>query len=133
MTPVMVIVIVQELKLKEAAASIVGRLSFLAGSADPGEEAMAKNKRMARSEAKHKNLSSVLNVLSSHPGQDASSYKQLPLSLLAAAPSGQAGPSIWSPPLLLPRLPTPYHAYPQYTTPAMVIVIVTELGVPPSS
>jgi hypothetical protein len=76
----MVIVIVQELELEEAGASIVGAFSFLAGSADPGDEAMPKINRIARTEAKHRNLTSRLNVPSSHPSQDASSHKLLSLS-----------------------------------------------------
>ncbi|MGA8849391.1 MAG: hypothetical protein WB564_06175 [Dehalococcoidia bacterium] len=104
----MVIVIVQELEFdevdsEEAVASIVGGLSLLAGSADPGEEPPPKNKKSARIEAKHRNLTTRLNVPSSHPGQDASSYKQPPLSLSAAAPSSQAVPNISPPPPLLPR------------------------------
>jgi len=76
MTPVIVIVIVQELEfeeveLVEALVSISGGLSPLAGSAPPGEEAPPKNKKIARIVAKHRNLTSRLNVPSRHPAQGA--------------------------------------------------------------
>ena len=78
----MVIVIVPELEfdeveLGEAAASIVGGPSGLAGSADPGEEAPPKNKKIARTEAKHTNLTSRLNFPSSHPVQGALNRRDL--------------------------------------------------------
>jgi hypothetical protein len=56
-----------ELESAEAAASIIGGLSLPAGSADPSEETPPKNKKIARTEAKHTNLTSRLNVPSSHP------------------------------------------------------------------
>jgi len=70
----MVIMIEQELEFDDAqlagaVASILGALSIAAGSADPGEEAPPRNKKIARTEAKHTNLTSRLNVSSSHPGQ----------------------------------------------------------------
>ncbi len=69
--PVIVIVIVPELEfdeveLAEAVATIVGCLSLLAGSADPGEEPPPKNRNIAKTEAKHRNLTARLNVPSSH-------------------------------------------------------------------
>lgn len=69
----MVIIIVPELEfddveLSEAAASITGVLSPLVGSADPAEKAPPKNKKTARTEVKHRNLTTRLNVPSSHPG-----------------------------------------------------------------
>ena len=74
--PVIVIVIVPELEfdeveLAQAAASILGVLSLLAGSAAPGEEAPPRNKNTARTEAKHRNLTGRLNVPSGHPVQGA--------------------------------------------------------------
>jgi len=68
----MVIIIVpelefDELELAEAVASILGGLSLLAGSADPCEKAPAKNRNTATTQAKHRNLTARLNVLSSHP------------------------------------------------------------------
>ena len=80
----MVIIIVPELEfdeveLGEAVAPILGGLSLLAGSADPGEEPPPRNKKIARTEAKHRNLTTRLNVPSNHPGQDASSHRQLRL------------------------------------------------------
>ena len=80
----MVIMIVPELEFDDAESaeaidSILGGLSLLAGSADPGEEAPPKNKKIARTEAKHRNLTSRLNVPSNHPGQDASSHTLPPL------------------------------------------------------
>jgi len=69
----MVIMIVPELEFddagsREAVAWIVGRLSYLAGSAAPGEEPPPKNNKIAKIEAKHRNLTARLNVPSSHPG-----------------------------------------------------------------
>lgn len=74
--PVIVIVIVHELEFDEvelvgAVTTILRGLSLLAGSADPGEEPPPKNKNIARTEAKHRNLTTRLNVPSSHPGQGA--------------------------------------------------------------
>jgi len=71
MTPVIVIIIVpelefDELELVETIARIAGRLSLLAGSADPGEEEPAKTKAITRIKAKHRKLSHRLNVPSSH-------------------------------------------------------------------
>jgi len=71
--PVIVIIIVPELEfdeveLVEVAASILGGLSLPPGSAAPGEEPPQKNKKIAKTEAKHRNLTSRLNVPSSHPG-----------------------------------------------------------------
>jgi len=82
MTPVMVIVIVPELEfddveLGEAVASIAGTLSLLAGSADPGEEPPPKNRNIAKTEAKHRNLTTRLNAPSSHPRQTASNRRDL--------------------------------------------------------
>jgi hypothetical protein len=115
MTPVIVIVIVQELELEEAGASIVGFFSNSGASADtPGSDA-AKTTITASSDIQHRSLSNVLNFPSSHPGQDASTHKQLPLSLSAAAPSSQASPNIAPPPPLSLPLAIPYHPYPQYT------------------
>jgi len=75
--PIIVIVIVPALEfepveLTEAATSNIGAHSVLAGSADPGDEVPPTNKNIARTEAKHRNLSGCLNVPSSRPGQDAS-------------------------------------------------------------
>jgi hypothetical protein len=72
----MVIIIVPELEfdeveLGEAAASIGGGLSPLAGSVDPCEKAPAKNRNTATTQAKHRNLTTRLNVPSNHPGHDA--------------------------------------------------------------
>jgi len=72
MTPVIVIVIVPELEfddaeLVEPATSIVRTLSFAAGSAAPGEEPPPKNRNIAKTKAKHRNLTTRPNVLSSHP------------------------------------------------------------------
>lgn len=108
--PVMVIVIVQELELDVTEASTVAG-SFVSGTpADPAEEPTPNNTIMVRSEAMHKNLISGLNVPSSHPDQGASTHKLPPLWLSGAAPSSQAVPNTAPPLLLLPRLPTPYHA-----------------------
>ena len=67
----MVIIIVPELEsddveLVGAAASILGPPSLPAGSAAPGEEAPPKNKKIAKTEAKHRNLTARLNI-SSNP------------------------------------------------------------------
>ena len=67
----MVIIIVPELEfdeveLSEAVASILGGSSALAGSADPGEEPPPQNKKIAKTEAKHRNLTTRLNAPSSH-------------------------------------------------------------------
>ena len=75
MTPVIVIIIEPELEFDEvesgeAGTSILGRLSLLAGSADPCEEPPT-NKKIARIEAKHRNLSTCLNLPSSHSRQGA--------------------------------------------------------------
>jgi hypothetical protein len=60
--PVIVIVIAHELELDEvelveATAPIAGGLSPLAGSADPGEEPPPRNKKIARTEARHNHRS----------------------------------------------------------------------------
>jgi len=78
----MVIIIVPELEFddagsREAVASILARLSLLAGSADPGEEAPPRNKKIAKTEAKHNNLTTRLNVLSNHLGQGALNCRDL--------------------------------------------------------
>jgi hypothetical protein len=78
----MVIIIVPELEFdevasREAAASILGGLSLLAGSADPCEKAPAKNRKTATAQAKHRNLTTRLNVPSSHPGQRALNCRDL--------------------------------------------------------
>ena len=70
----MVIIIVPELEfddveLGEAAASIAGGSSALAGSAGPCEEPPPKNSKIAKTEAKHNNLATRLNVPSSHTRQ----------------------------------------------------------------
>jgi len=80
--PVIVIIIEPELEFAEvesweAVASILAGLSLLAGSAAPGEEAPPKNKRIARTEAKHTNLTHRLNVPSSHPAQAALNRRDL--------------------------------------------------------
>jgi hypothetical protein len=77
----MVIIIAPELEFDdaeswEAVAPILAGLSLLTGSADPGDEAPPKNNKTARTEAKHRNLTTRLNVPSSRPGQDISSNKQ---------------------------------------------------------
>jgi hypothetical protein len=69
----MVIIIVpelefDELELAEAAVPILGGLSPLAGSADPCEEAPAKNRNTATTQANNRNLTTRFNVPSSHPG-----------------------------------------------------------------
>ena len=68
------IVIAQELEfdeveLLEVPTSIAGGLSPLAGSADPSEEEPAKTKAITKTKAKHRNLTSRLNVASGHPRQ----------------------------------------------------------------
>jgi len=50
----------------EAPTSIGGGLSLLAGSVAPCEKAPPKNRKLATTAAKHRNLNSPLNVLSSH-------------------------------------------------------------------
>ena len=80
--PVIVIIIVQELEFDdvesvEAAALIAGAPSLLADSADPGEEPPPRNNKIARTEAKHRNLTSRLNVPSSRPGQGALNCRDL--------------------------------------------------------
>jgi hypothetical protein len=120
MTPVMVIVIVQELEFEEvepgeAVASIVGCSSSLGSSADTPGSVSAKTTIIIRSEAQHRSLINVFNVPSNHPGQDASTHKQLLLLLSAAAPSSQAVPNRTPPPPLLLPPAIPYHPYPQYT------------------
>ena len=82
MTPVMVIMIEPELEFDEvetaeALVSIGGGLSLLAGSAEPSEKAPPKNRKIATTAAKHRNLNSPLNVHSSHPGQDALNSRDL--------------------------------------------------------
>ena len=72
----MVIIIVPELEFddagsREAVASIGGGLSLLAGSADPCEKAPPRYRKTATTQAKHKNLTTRLNVPSSHLGQGA--------------------------------------------------------------
>ena len=69
--PVIVIMIVHELEFDdvesaEALASTGGWFSLLAGSAAPGEETPPKNKKIAKTEPKHRNLATRLNVLSNH-------------------------------------------------------------------
>jgi hypothetical protein len=78
----MVIIIEPELEfddveLWEAVPSILGGASLLAGSADPGVEPPPKNKKIAKTEAKHRNLTSRLNVPSSHPDHGALSSRDL--------------------------------------------------------
>jgi len=80
--PVIVIIIAQELEfddveLPEAPISIGAGLSLLAGSADPGEEPPPKTSKIAKTEAKHRNLISRLNAPSSHPGQGALNCRDL--------------------------------------------------------
>jgi hypothetical protein len=80
MTPVIVIIIEQELEFDEpepaeAPTSIGGGLSLLAGSAAPCEKAPPKNRKIATTTAKPRTLNSRLNVPSNRPGQDASSHK----------------------------------------------------------
>jgi len=77
----MVIIIVPELEfddveLVEPAASIGTALSLLAGSADPGDEP-PKNRKIATTHAKHRNLITRLNVPSSHPGYGALNSRDL--------------------------------------------------------
>jgi len=78
----MVIVIVHELEfdeveLGEAVAPILRGLSLLAGSVDPCEKAPAKNRNTATTQAKHRNLTTRLNVLSNHLGQGALKCRDL--------------------------------------------------------
>ena len=78
----MVIIIAPELEfdeveLVEAAASILGGLSPLAGSADPCEKAPPKYRKIATTQAKHRNLTTRLNVPSSHPGRGALNCRDL--------------------------------------------------------
>jgi len=72
----MVIIIVPELEfdeveLGEAVAPILGGASLPAGPVDPCEKAPAKNRNAATTQAKHRNLTSRLNVLSNHLDQAA--------------------------------------------------------------
>jgi len=65
--PVMVIIIVPELEfdeveLLETTARIAGWPSLLPGSADPAEKAPPKNKKIMKTETKHRNLTTRLNV-----------------------------------------------------------------------
>jgi hypothetical protein len=121
MTPVIVIVIVQELEFEEgepgeAVASIVGLSSNSGASADTLGSLAAKTTITTRSEAQHRSLSNFFNVPSSHLGQDVSTHKQLPLSLSVAAPLSRVVPNR-TPPPPLPLPPSiPYHPYPQYTS-----------------
>jgi hypothetical protein len=69
----MVIIIVPELEfddveLLEAVAPVVARSSAPAGSADPCEKAPPKYRNTATTQAKHRNLTTRLNVPSSHSG-----------------------------------------------------------------
>ena len=78
----MVIIIVPELEfddveLVEAVTPTVGGPSAPAGSADPCEKAPAKNRNIATTHAKHRNLTTRLNVPSNHPGQDALNCRDL--------------------------------------------------------
>jgi len=78
----MVIIITPELEfdeveLVEATASILAGLSLLAGSADPGEEPPPKSSKIARIEAKHRNLTTRLNLPSNRPGQGALDRRDL--------------------------------------------------------
>jgi len=80
--PVMVIIIEPELEfddveLAEAPTSIDAGLSLRAGSADPGDEAPPRNKKIARIAAKPRNLTTRLNVPSTHRGQDALTCRDL--------------------------------------------------------
>ena len=80
--PVIVIIIVPELEFdevesREAVAPIVGGPPGLAGSADPGEVPPPKNKKTPRTEAKHRNLTSRLNVPPIYPGQGAPTRRDL--------------------------------------------------------
>ena len=74
----MVIIIEPELEFDdvapdEAPTSIGGGLSLLAGSADPCEKAPPKNRKIAATATKPRNLNNPFNAPSNHPGQDASS------------------------------------------------------------
>jgi len=78
----MVIIIEPELEfddveLSEATVPIAGGFSILAGSADPGEEPPPKNKRIAKTEPKHRNLTSRLNVPSRHTRQGTFHHRDL--------------------------------------------------------
>ena len=80
--PVMVIMIEPELEFDDveagaAVASILAGPSLLAGSAEPSEEPPPKNKKIARTEAKHRNLTARLNVPSNHPGHGALNCRDL--------------------------------------------------------
>jgi hypothetical protein len=80
--PVIVIVIPQKLEFDEvepgeATASILAGLSLLAGSADPGEEPPLKHRKIATTDPKHRNLTTRLNVPSSHPDQGALNSRDL--------------------------------------------------------
>jgi hypothetical protein len=107
----MVIIIVPELEfddveLAEAVVPILGGLSLLAGSADPGDEP-PRNKKIARTEAKHRNLTSRLNVLSSHT-------RQGPLTALICFPKKTLFPQTaasMSPPVIQVRMPPAIHSH----------------------
>ena len=80
--PVMVIIIVPELEFDdvesaEAVASILGGASLPAGSVDPCEKAPAKNRNTATTQAKHRNLTTRLNVPSSHTRQGSLNCRDL--------------------------------------------------------
>ena len=81
MIPVMVIVIVQELELEAASASIVGDFSDPDIAADSPESEVEQAKTIVKSEAKHSNLSTGLNALSSSLGHHAYQHRLPPLSL----------------------------------------------------
>ena len=66
-----------EVKLAEVPTSIVAGLSLLAGSADPGEEEPAKTKAITKTKAKHRNLTSRLNVPSNRPRHGALNSRDL--------------------------------------------------------
>jgi hypothetical protein len=77
-----VIIIVPELEfddveLAEAVVPILGGLSTLAGSAAPGEEAPPRNKKIATTKAKQRNLTTRLNVPSSYTHQRALNRRDL--------------------------------------------------------
>jgi len=78
----MVIIIVPELEFDEvesaeAVDSILGGASLPVGSVDPCEKAPAKNRNTVTTQPKHRNLTSRLNVPSSHPGQGALNCRDL--------------------------------------------------------
>ena len=78
----MVIMIAPELEFDdveswEAVAPILGGDSLPADSVDPCEKAPAKNRNTATTQAKHRNLTTRLNVPSSHPGQGAPNRRDL--------------------------------------------------------